>query len=322
MRRVSPAIHEGLGNRRLAWAMNISAHLLLAVLVLASAAIVSVCEPALRRRTRHFRAVQLFAIGAAALLLPANIVVSAPNRIPSAADLLIIVASIAALLTTAAMLILNWLPGPTEVAGRRVLAIGAHPDDLELACGGTLSRLADSGYEVHTLVLSPGSVGGNAEVRPDEAIRGARLMGATRTEVLEFPDTRLSSFASELVQAIEARIKAFNPDIILTHSGNDQHQDHSAVHMATLRAGRRHPAILCFESPSVTAAFAPSVFVEIDDYVDAKNAAISMHADQRNKPYMGGDKISSMAVFRGAQGRMTCAEAFEAERVPGFSGVL
>lgn len=232
------------------------------------------------------------------------------------------IGSAAALLVQLTACGMAWLPAPRATANRRVLAVGAHPDDLELACGGTLSRLADSGYEVHTLVMSPGSVGGNAQVRPGEATRGAELMGATRCEVLEFPDTRLASHAAELVQAIEARIKSFNPDIILTHSANDQHQDHAAVHMATLRAGRRHPAILCYESPSVTSAFSPTIFVDIDDYVESKNAAISMHADQSAKPYMAGDNITAMAVFRGAQGRLDSAEAFEAVRVPGFSGVL
>lgn len=170
--------------------------------------------------------------------------------------------------------------------------------------------------------MSPGHVGGDASVRPDEASRGARLMGATKCEVLEFPDTRLEQHSAELVKAIEARIKTFNPDIILTHSSHDQHQDHHAVHLATLRAARRHPAILCYESPSATADFNPQVFVEIDDYLDAKQAAIAQHRNQLGKPYMGDQTISAQASFRGAQARQDASEAFEAVRVPGFAGVL
>lgn len=303
--------------------MTISAHILLAVLVATNAVIVVICEPTIRRRIRNYRVLQLFAIGAALLLLPANILsAAAHSRVPSATDTFIVVASITALIVQLVNLAIGWIPAPHPVATRRVLAIGAHPDDLELACGGTLSKLADSGYEVHTLVLSAGAVGGDANVRPDEAWGGARLMGATKCEVLNFPDTRLATQESELVQAIEARINSFNPDIIFTHSANDQHQDHAAVHLATLRAGRRHPAILCYESPSVTAAFNPSVFVEIGDYVGAKQAAITMHRNQSAKPYMTDQKITAKAVFRGSQAKMDAAEAFEPVRVPGFAGVL
>lgn len=302
--------------------MTISAHLILAVLLLASAVTTVICEPSIRRRVRHFRAIQITTIASALLLVPSNVIAATPGHLPATIDTFIVIGSAAALLVQLSAFGMAWLPAPRPTANRRVLAIGAHPDDLELACGGTLSRLADSGYEVHTLVMSPGSVGGNAQVRPGEATRGAQLMGATKCEVLDFPDTRLSTRAAELVQAIEARIKSFNPDIILTHSANDQHQDHAAVHIATLRAGRRHPAILCYESPSVTSAFSPTIFVDIDDYVDAKNAAIAMHCDQMGKPYMADENINAMAVFRGAQGRLDSAEAFEAVRVPGFSGVL
>lgn len=302
--------------------MTISAHLIIAVLLLGTAGVTVICEAAIRRRVRNYRSLQVLSIGSALVFVPANVTAATPGHLPETIDTLALIGAIATLLVQLVAYAVAWLPAPRPTANRRVLAVGAHPDDLELACGGTLSRLADSGYEVHTLVMSPGSVGGNSKVRPDEATRGAALMGATRCEVLEFPDTKLSTHAAELVQAIEARIKAFNPDIILTHSANDQHQDHAAVHLATLRAGRRHPAILCYESPSVTAAFSPTVFVDIDDYVDSKNAAISAHRDQASKPYMADDNITAMAVFRGAQGRLDSAEAFEAVRVPGFAGVL
>lgn len=203
----------------------------------------------------------------------------------------------------------------TAAAPRRVLAIGAHPDDLELGCGGTLAKLADSGHEVRALVMSDGRRGGNPSERPKEAVRGGDFLGAVSTEVLGLPDTRLSEVANEMVAAIEAAVGRFNPDIVLTHSANDQHQDHQAVHEATLRAARQHPSILCFESPSVTRAFDPSVFVDVSDHLEVKVMAVAKHRDQADKPYMTPGRVRSVAQFRGAQARRGFAEAFEPVRM-------
>lgn len=197
----------------------------------------------------------------------------------------------------------------------RVLAIGAHPDDLELACGGTLAKLADSGFEIRSLVMSSGQVGGDSSRRPDEARSGGRFLGAAEVEVLDFPDTDLAGSSQAMVAAIEERVRAFAPDLILTHSENDLHQDHHAVHLSVLRAARRFSSILCFESPSTTRDFNPSVFVDITDHLDIKVEAIRCHRDQRGKPYMGADTVRGAATFRGSQSRTAFAEGFEPVRL-------
>ena len=197
----------------------------------------------------------------------------------------------------------------------RILAIGAHPDDLEIACGGTLSKLADAGHVVHAIVMCDGQVGGNASVRPDEAKNGARFMGVSDIEVHTFTDTHLAQHEVELVQVIERKIDEFAPDVIFTHSKNDQHQDHQAVHFATLRAARRHPSVLCYESPSTTRDFDPSFFVDLSDYVDVKVSAVAQHKDQLTKPYMGPDHIKGIAAFRRSQAKMQFAEGFEIVRL-------
>ena len=232
------------------------------------------------------------------------------------------VLSVAAIVAQAVLVAVAWRPVDRTAAPRRILAIGAHPDDLELACGGTLARLADAGHEIHALVMSDGAIGGDASVRPTEAYRGAHFMRLTQCEVVGLPDTMLPQHNNEMVEAIEAKIRALNPDLVFTHSSNDQHQDHAAVHWATMRAGRRHPAILCYESPSVTQAFSPQVFVDIEDYVNAKAAAVAIHHNQSDKPYMSAGSLEAMSTFRGSQGRIAMAEGFEAVRIPAFEGVL
>lgn len=198
---------------------------------------------------------------------------------------------------------------------KRILAIGAHPDDLEIACGATLAKLQDAGHIVYGIVLTNGEQGGKDEIRRVEAIRGGAFMGLSVVDVRDFPDTRLDTATNEITLAIEEIINRFKPDIVLTHSSNDQHQDHIAVHRATLRAARNHSTILCYESPSVTRSFNPTVFVDVTDYVDVKIESIRHHKDQRRKPYVQREHVQGVAAFRGGQAKTRYAEGFEAVRL-------
>ncbi|MDO5696436.1 MAG: PIG-L deacetylase family protein [Dermatophilus congolensis] len=208
---------------------------------------------------------------------------------------------------------------------RKILAVGAHPDDLELACGATLARLIDEGHEVHTLIMSRGEVGGDPAIRASEARLGASMLGAASVVVHDFPDTNLDLASREMTKAIEASIVRVGPSVIFTHSSHDQHQDHHAVHLATLRAGRSHHSILCFESPSVTKDFAPTVFFDVEDYMDVKVEAVALHRDQISggKRYMTRDVLAGTAAFRGHQVKCRRAEAFEAVRLmPDTAGIF
>jgi LmbE family N-acetylglucosaminyl deacetylase len=235
----------------------------------------------------------------------------------------VIIVNLAVLSGLVALVMANWIRRVPVQIPRRVLALGAHPDDIELGCGATLAKLYDSGHEVHALVMSHGERGGDASSRPEEARRGATFVGLTSVQVLDLPDRRLADSMMEMADAIEHAIHRLNPDIILTHSRNDLHQDHRAVHEASLRAARRHSAILCYESPSVTDAFQPSFFIDVEDYVDVKVTAVGLHKDQRDKPYMSPERVRGLAVYRGAQAKTRAAEAFEPVRLLGSQvGVL
>lgn len=209
------------------------------------------------------------------------------------------------------------IPAATVAQHRRVLAIGAHPDDLELACGGTLAKLVDAGHDVRGIVMSGGNHGGNKALRVIEAERGADFLGLTDLQVMDYPDTQLDSMSASMIETIEAVVRSFQPDIILTHSANDQHQDHYAVHQATIRAARFHHSILCYESPSTTRDFNPSIFVDISNYVDVKVEAVMTHRDQSGKPYMTASRVRGMAAFRGSQAKNAHSEAFEPVRLLG-----
>jgi LmbE family N-acetylglucosaminyl deacetylase len=197
-----------------------------------------------------------------------------------------------------------------------ILAIGAHPDDIEIAAGAALAKMRDTGYEISGLVMTYGEKGGNAEARPHEAEKGAQFLGLERVEVHHFTDTHLEGDGVELTRAIERAILREKPDIIFTHSEHDLHQDHRAVYEATLRATRNYPVtILCYESPSITQDFRPTYFVDVCDYVEVKVEAIRQHWDQKGKPYMDAELVRSKLVFRGGQAKVKFAEGFEVARM-------
>ena len=198
----------------------------------------------------------------------------------------------------------------------RILAIGAHPDDIEIAAGAALSKMRDTGYEICGMIMSHGEKGGDGDTRPLEARKGAKFLGFDDMTILDFTDRHLSAKAVEVTEAIEAVLEKEKPDIIFTHSNHDLHQDHQVVHEATLRAARDiRTTILCYESPSVTQDFHPTYFIDVAKYVDIKIQAIHSHWDQHKKPYMKDDVVRGKLAFRGAQAKVDYAEGFEVVRM-------
>jgi LmbE family N-acetylglucosaminyl deacetylase len=165
------------------------------------------------------------------------------------------------------------------------------------------------------MVMSGGERGGDGCTRPGEALAAAQFVGLTSLSVLSLPDTELPNHQQTMIEAIETTLARLNADIVLTHSINDVHQDHQAVYLATVRAARNHPAILSYESPSVNEQFTPRWFVDIDQYIDVKAAAVTAHRDQAGKSYLSKKRMKAVAVVRGAQARTRYAEGFEVVRL-------
>src|SRR5574338_442396 len=109
-----------------------------------------------------------------------------------------------------------------------ILALGAHPDDIELGCGGLLLRAAKQGHNIFMYTLTRGGASGDPEQRTRELLRSAKFIGAKRVWIDNFEDTRLS-LSSELINHIEFFINKAQPDLVITHSLNDTHHDHRAI---------------------------------------------------------------------------------------------
>ena len=198
---------------------------------------------------------------------------------------------------------------PTEV----ILAIGAHPDDVEIGVGGTLLAHRMAGHAVNILTLTKGAGGGDTSVRELEAHRAARVLGAKL--FLEDLDDRTVSSGHPTVGLIEHVIDLVQPTVIYTHSIHDTHQDHRAVHHATLVAGRNVGRISCYQAPSATIDFRPNRFVPIDAHLDTKLEAISAYESQTAKcDYLHPEVISTTTRYWSRFAGGTHAEGFEVVR--------
>lgn len=217
----------------------------------------------------------------------------------------------------------HWLQGASGGAPAPVvLAIGAHPDDVEIGCGGTLLRHAALGHRVTMLVMSSGEAGGPEGLRREEAAIAARRLGA-RLVLETLPDRRVPD-AGESVDAISRVIDGLRPSVVYTHSAHDNHQDHRAVHRATLIAARRVPTLCCYQSPSTTTGFRPVYFSRIDAELPGKLDLIGCYTSQTQRcRYLESELIVATARYWGRFTGEGWVEPFEVVRAEaGLFGAL
>lgn len=198
-------------------------------------------------------------------------------------------------------------------SGLRVLAVGAHPDDVELGVGATLAAHAAAGDDITTLVLSGGAIGGNTSVRHEEALRAAELVGA-RLIHLDFADTHMVP-ADGLIGAVEEAVAEVDPDRIYTHGIHDRHQDHRAVHDAVEVGARSVADVWCFQSPSSTVDFRPNRFVSVDGFVETKLELLAAFASQSHRDYIQPEVIRANARYWARYSTAQEVEPLETVRV-------
>jgi LmbE family N-acetylglucosaminyl deacetylase len=195
----------------------------------------------------------------------------------------------------------------------KVLAIGAHPDDIELGCAGALIRHVAAGDEVTMLVMTPGEMGPQgltSRAREQEAaaaVIGARLVWGP------FSDGAVSA-GREAVSAIDEVVARTGADVIYAHAPHDTHQDHIATSQAALSAARRMARVLFYQSPSTT-SFDPTVFVDVEKSLADKLAALRAHWSQVMQcPMVDLEAVEVGARYWGSRAKVSYAEAFESPR--------
>lgn len=194
-----------------------------------------------------------------------------------------------------------------------VLAIGAHPDDVEIGVGGLLAAHARAGDEITILTMSRGARGGDADSRQQESLAAAELLGA-RLFVKDLVDTEISG-GGATVRLIEEVVGEIRPTIVYTHSRNDRHQDHRAVSEATIVATRHVGTVACYQSPSATIDFRPTRFVRIDQFLDDKLRLLERFRSQTvNRDYLAPEFVTATARYWSRFGGGTAVEPLEVVR--------
>ncbi len=187
-----------------------------------------------------------------------------------------------------------------------VLALGAHPDDVEMTCGGLLLKMKEKGYRTGALHLSAGEMGsrGTREDRIREAERAAEILRLDRMEILGFPDSRIGDGLEEAEKVARFLLET-RPRLVLAPFPRDPHPDHGAagriasraVHLASLGrfAGPGEPHLagqvlfaMC------RALFRPNVIIDVSDQFQRKMEAVLAYRSQVG-PAAPGEKESRLS---------------------------
>jgi len=199
----------------------------------------------------------------------------------------------------------------------KVLAFGAHPDDLEVGAGGLLSRLADQGAQVLAAVVSlPGMVA----QRTSEARAGAEKMGVKLCILNPDKPSRVEDIPMHaLVAQMDMLVNDVRPDLVITHSAHDLHWDHGLVNRATVSSLRRWPCnLLAYVSSyemnaQVTTRTFGQCFADVTETIDRKVEAINAHTSQVAK--MDLESTRDLARAMGRLAGVEYAEAYEVLRL-------
>jgi LmbE family N-acetylglucosaminyl deacetylase len=205
----------------------------------------------------------------------------------------------------------------------KVISIGAHPDDVELGMGGTLSKHIHIGDDVHIVLCTLGGVSGDPREREEEARKAASILGVFYVHILNYPVPKLNKPTLEFGEIMRKVIRDIKPHRIYVHSPHDYHQVHSTISRATKGAAEKEniKQVLYYEIiASTTLDFKPNAYVDITDYIDLKIRSIEAHKSQSDRLYMQPNVVRSLANIRYAREKVGSnpngyAEAFTIDKL-------
>ena len=215
-----------------------------------------------------------------------------------------------------------------------ILAIGAHPDDVEGSCGGTLAKYAKQGHKVFTATTTNGNIGSAvlpmeeiAKIRKEEARRAAAIIGAEYL-CLDYDDEMLYDDRSVRVNMINL-IRYCQPDLIITHAPNDYMPDHTSVsklvfdaaftatlpNYPTKQAGKVGMVPIYYMDTLAGVNFNPTEYVDITGYMDKMIEMLECHESQLKwmRDHDGidfADMVRTCSRYRGYQCGVEYAEGF------------
>jgi N-acetylglucosamine malate deacetylase 1 len=200
----------------------------------------------------------------------------------------------------------------------RILVLSPHTDDGELGAGGTIARLVDEGKMVVYIAFS----GCEASVPCGLPVDSLRIECKQSTETLGILPNNLiimnyevRTFPIHRQEILDDMIKLkiqYNPDLVLTPSSCDTHQDHTTIYWESLRAFKKEASIWGYEHPWNNLTFTTDLFVRLQlEHVDRKIKSLQRYVSQQNRIYMKENNLRALVCTHGAQLDAEYAEAFE-----------
>ena len=202
--------------------------------------------------------------------------------------------------------------------GKRVLFLGAHPDDIELGCGALLHHIVRE-TDILCVTLSDNQKNPDLKNVKEEHYVSMAILGVPREKIIfgpfttrVFPDAR-----QEILEYFLKLRRDFQPDLIFVHSGQDIHQDHTTMTDEALRAFRGI-TVLGFDVVRSSYGFFPHFLVEVtEDDVTKKIEALSQYETYRDRYYFNAELTRSIMVRHGALAECPFAEGFDILRIVG-----
>lgn len=202
--------------------------------------------------------------------------------------------------------------------GKKVLFIGAHPDDIELGCGALLHHIVDQ-TDVLCVTLSDNQKNPDLKNLRQEHLDSMAVLGIPAAKVIfgpfttrVFPDAR-----QEILEYFLKFRGEFQPDLIFVHSRNDIHQDHNVITEEALRA-YRGITVLGYDVVRSSYGFFPHFLVEVtEEDVQKKIEALACYQTYRDRYYFNSELTRSIMVRHGALAECPLAEGFDILRIVG-----
>jgi len=202
--------------------------------------------------------------------------------------------------------------------GKRILFLGAHPDDIELGCGALLARISLN-TEAHCVTLSDNQHNPLLTKLVDEHYKSMAALGISRERVTvsNFITRRFMESRQDILEFLISLNKKIQPDIVFVHTQHDLHQDHTTVTNEALRAFRG-TTLLGFDVLRSSNGFFPHFLVEVDEMdVKKKIAALSEYKTYADKYYFSEDVTRATMIRHGALAGKPFAEGFDILRIIG-----
>lgn len=203
----------------------------------------------------------------------------------------------------------------------KILCLAPHPDDIELGCGGTVSKLTELGKEVYYCAFSlcEKSIpkGFSNGILKEELKNSCRKLGISDTNIYQYM-FEVREYKRDRQLILEELVKLKNeikPDLVFLPMPNDVHQDHCTISEEGIRAFKKS-TILAYEVPWNNFSLENNLFIELtEEQLQKKIEALKAYESQYFRSYANEEFVRSLAVVRGVQGKSKYAETFNIIRM-------